>query len=75
MKEITLHIPDNLELDEKQATEMLAGSLYQSGHLSLGDAADVAGLKKRAFMQRLAVYNISVFNYPASELALDLKNA
>lgn len=75
MRDITLHIPDNIDLDEKQATQMLAGSLYQSGKLSLGEAADLAGMPKRSFSELLKKYNISLFNYPASDLALDVNNA
>lgn len=75
MKKLTLEIPDNLDLDDKEAAMLLAGKLYEQGRLSLGQAASLAGYSKRAFMELLGNYNISVFNYPVEELDNDLKNA
>ncbi len=75
MKKLTLEIPDNLDLDDKEAAMLIAGKLYEQGRLSLGQAAGIAGYSKRAFMELLGNYNISVFNYPVEELDNDLKNA
>lgn len=75
MKKITLEIPDNLDLDDKEAGMLLAGKLYEQGRLSLGQAAALAGYSKRTFMELLGNYGISVFNYPAEELEDDVKNA
>jgi len=75
MKKIMLEIPDDLDLDDKEATMLLAGKLYEQGRLSLGQAARLAGYSKRTFMELLGNYNISIFNYPAEELDNDLKNA
>jgi predicted HTH domain antitoxin len=36
--------------------------------LSLGQAAEVANMSKRTFAELLGNYNVSVFNYPASDL-------
>ena len=75
MKKLTLEIPDNLDLDDKEAAMLIAGKLYEQGRLSLGQAASLAGYSKRTFMELLGNYNISVFNYPVEELDNDLKNA
>ncbi|MBN1903124.1 UPF0175 family protein, partial [Candidatus Sumerlaeota bacterium] len=40
----------------------------ETGKLSLGQAAKLAGYSKRAFMELLGKYNIPVFNYPAEDL-------
>jgi predicted HTH domain antitoxin len=53
---------------------MLAASLYSSAKLSLGQAADLAGLSKRSFAEVLGSFNISLFNYSAEELAQDVRN-
>lgn len=71
MKTMTLNIPDGLELDEKQTVRFLAAKLYESGKLTLGQAADLAGLSKVAFAEILSDYNVSLFNYPASEISKD----
>jgi predicted HTH domain antitoxin len=35
----------------------------------------MTGLTKRAFAELLGAYNVSIFNYPASELKHDIDNA
>jgi len=72
---LTLNIPDNLEIDNNQAKRLLAASLYEKGKLSLGQAAELAGLSKQAFMEILGDYDVSIFNYSVSDLEKELKNA
>ncbi|MDR1584631.1 MAG: UPF0175 family protein [Prevotellaceae bacterium] len=68
MKTISLKIPEMSEIDAAQLYMILASRLYEQGKLSLGQAAEVANLSKRAFAELLGSYNVSVFNYPASDL-------
>ncbi|MDR3235355.1 MAG: UPF0175 family protein [Prevotellaceae bacterium] len=68
MRTITLKVPEMSELDTIQLYMILASSLYEQGKLSLGQAAAVANLSKRTFAELLGSYNVSVFNYPASDL-------
>jgi predicted HTH domain antitoxin len=75
MKTLTLNLPDTLDLDDQEAVMLLATKLYEQGRLSLGQAAEVSGYSKRTFMELLGTYNVSVFNYDASELKNDIKNA
>jgi predicted HTH domain antitoxin len=49
--------------------------LYEKGKLTLGQAAEMVGLSKRAFMEILGDYEVSIFNFPLSELDNDMKNA
>ena len=73
MKTLTLQIPDNL--DEREAKILFAAKLYEKGSLSLGQAAELAGFTKRAFMELLGSYEVSVFNYSETELEKDILNA
>ncbi|MDO5616685.1 MAG: UPF0175 family protein [Cruoricaptor ignavus] len=75
MKTITLNIPDNLGVDNFQLTMLLASKLYEQGKLSLGQAANVVGLSKKAFAELLGKYDVSIFNFPSSELSKDVQNA
>jgi predicted HTH domain antitoxin len=75
MKTLTLNVPDSLEVENSDLAMLVAARLYELGKLSLGQAAEVAGLTKRTFTEMLGVYNVSVFNYPASDLAQDIANA
>lgn len=75
MKTLMLNVPDNLEVDNKDLAMLVATSLYQQGKLSLGQAAEVAGLSKRTFAELLGKFNVSIFNFPASDLSSDVANA
>jgi predicted HTH domain antitoxin len=75
MKTFTINLPDNIEIDSKELTMLLASRLYEQGRLSLGQAAKTAGLSKRTFAETLGVYNISIFNFPAIDLSNDIVNA
>lgn len=75
MKVFTINIPDSLELDNRDLAMLLASRLYEQGKLSLGQAAELAGLTKRAFAELLGTYNVSLFNYTASDLTKDVSNA
>ena len=75
MKTLTLNIPDNLDLDDREVAMLVATRLYEQGKLSLGQAAELVGLSKRTFAELLGKYNVSIFNYPASDLERDVQNA
>jgi len=75
MKTLSLNIPDGLDIEPSELAIFVASRLYENGKLSLGQAAEMAGLTKRTFIELLGRYNVSVFNYPASDLAKDVANA
>jgi predicted HTH domain antitoxin len=72
MKQLTLNIPQNLNLSEKETKRFLAAKLYESGKLSLGQASDLAGLSKVAFAEILSDYDVSLINYPSSDILRDV---
>jgi predicted HTH domain antitoxin len=71
MNTITLTIPDTIELDPRETAKFLAAKLYEAGRLSLGQAAQLAGLSKMTFSEILGDYGVSLINYPASEMNSD----
>ncbi|MBN8860412.1 MAG: UPF0175 family protein [Sphingobacteriales bacterium] len=75
MKVLTLNIPDSVDIDSMQVAMLVASRLYEQGKLSLGQAAELAGLTKRTFAELLSTYNVSIFNYPASDISRDVANA
>ena len=75
MKTLTLNVPDNLDVDSREIAMLVSTQLYKEGKLSLGQAAEVAGLTKRTFAELLGTYNVSIFNFPASDLSNDVANA
>jgi predicted HTH domain antitoxin len=75
MRTLILDVPDSLDMNDMEVKMIVASNLYKQGKLSLGQAAELAGLTKRTFTELLGKYNVSIFNYPASEIAMDVKNA
>ena len=71
MRTITLNMPDSFSMENREVAMLLASRLYEQGKLSLGQAADVAGLSKRTFAELLGSYNVSIFNFPPSDLSRD----
>ncbi|CAD5285033.1 MULTISPECIES: UPF0175 family protein [unclassified Imperialibacter] len=71
MKQFTITIPDGVTLDERDTKRFLAAKMYESGKLSLGQAAEMAGLSKVAFSEILADYDVSLINYPPEYILKD----
>ncbi len=68
---LTLEIPDTSDIDENEVKRMLAAKLYEAAKLSLGQAAELAGMSKVAFAEILHNYDVSLINYPVSEMTKD----
>lgn len=75
MKTLIVNIPDTVDFDDREALMAIASRLYEKGKLSVGQAAELVGLSKGAFMEILGNYGVSVFNYPSSNLDRDVENA
>lgn len=72
---MTVNIPDSLDINNNEVAMLVASQLYEQGKLSIGQAAEVAGLTKRTFAELLGKYHVSIFNYPAEDLKRDIANA
>ncbi len=66
MGELRVDLPPEVPVEE--ARLMLMVKLYETGRLSLGQAAQLAGYSTRAFMELLGKLGVPVFDYPAEEL-------
>ena len=62
MATLVLELPSELSADE--ARRFIAAKLWEVHQLSMGQAAEMAGLTKEAFMEYLGQLGISVFDYP-----------
>lgn len=71
MKNLVLHIPDNIDLTENETKRFLAAKMFETGKLSLGQAADLACMSKLAFSEVLSDYNVSLINYNSSDILRD----
>jgi predicted HTH domain antitoxin len=75
MRTIQINIPDEVELKDYEFSMIIASKLYEDGKLSSGQAADIAGLSKRTFIELLGRYGVSVFSTSLSDLESDIANA
>ena len=71
---VELTLPKSLDISDFEVKMIVASRLYETGKLSAGQAAEIVGISKRAFLEVLGDFGVSVFGYDDKELADDLKN-
>ncbi len=72
MRIITLQVPNNLAEHQTDTVRFIAAKLYESGKLSLGQAAEMAGLGKADFAEILSDYGVSYINYSLEDILQDV---
>lgn len=75
MRTIQLNIPDNVDLKDYDLSMIVAAKLYEDAIISAGQAAEIVGLSKRAFIEILGKYGVSVFSTSITDLQSDIANA
>ncbi|MEI6754942.1 MAG: UPF0175 family protein [Paludibacter sp.] len=75
MRTIQFKVPDDIDLKDYDFSMIIASKLYEDGKLSSGQAAEIAGLSKRTFIELLGRYGVSVFSQSISDLHSDIANA
>ncbi len=75
MHAVQINVPDTLQLNAKELAWHLAVLLYNQGKASLGQAAEMAGVSKRTFMEMMAAYGGTLFSYEPGEVERDFKRA
>jgi predicted HTH domain antitoxin len=74
MRTVQLNIPDGLDLKDYDFSMIVASKLYEEAKLSAGQAAEIVGLSKRAFIEMLGKYGVSVFSDSITDLHSDIAN-
>ncbi|MEN6588938.1 MAG: UPF0175 family protein [Proteiniphilum sp.] len=75
MNKIILNIPSSIDTKQFDVLIYLAAKLYEDGLLSAGQAAEMAGISKRAFVELLGRYGVSLFSRSIEDLQKDIANA
>jgi predicted HTH domain antitoxin len=60
---------------DHENNNLIAAKLFESGSLTMSEAAKKCGCNVYEFIDLLYKYDISIFNYPTSDLESDVKNA
>ena len=69
---VVVQLPKRLGLSDFEVKMLIAAKLYENGKVTSGQGAEIAGLSKRAFIELLGKYNVSVFGYTLDEEDLAL---
>ena len=75
MRSIVLSIPDTGNVPSFDFTVYLAAKLYEDEMMSAGQAAQIAKLSKRAFIELMGKYGVSPFSTRVDDLLSDIANA
>ena len=75
MRVVQLNIPDSVDLKDYDFSMIVAAKLYEDAKLSAGQAAEIAGLTKRTFLEILGKYGVSIFSTSVDDLHSDITNA
>ncbi|URD52679.1 UPF0175 family protein [Chroococcidiopsis sp. CCNUC1] len=70
MNELKIELPPNISTDE--ARLLLTLKLFETGKISLGQAAKLAGYSKRTFIELLGKMGVPVINYTSEELEREI---
>ena len=72
---LTLTVPDMANISKTDAQIMFAIKLFESETLSLGKAAEVAGLSYRTFYELLIRYGVPVISMTEEDVVEEITNA
>ena len=72
---LTLTVPDMANISKTDAQIMFAIKLFESETLSLGKAAEVAGLSYRTFYELLIRYGVPVMSMTEEDVIGEITNA
>lgn len=75
METVTINVPDQIESKTFDIKIYLAAKLYEDAILSAGQAAELAELSKRAFIEIIGKYGVSAFGESIVDLNSDIANA
>ena len=75
LRTLQLNFPNTIEQSDDELRLLIAAKLYENGTLTSGQAAELAGLSKRGFIEVLGNYNVSVFSTLVEDLEADIENA
>jgi len=67
-------VMERVQLEEKETNLAIAIYLYLTKRISLGKAAELAGMSKWDFIEFLSKLGVPVVNYPPEELEDEMRD-
>lgn len=71
MKSLTINLPEDANL--RDVKMLIAAALFKQGILSSGQAAEMAGITRRDFLENVGKYGVSIFGETEEDL-MKIKN-
>lgn len=75
MNKIMLNVPETINLKSFDFSVYVASKMYEDGLVSAGQASEMVGISKRAFIEILGKYGVSLFSKSVDDLEKDITNA
>lgn len=72
---VTFNLPGSINFKTFDLSIYVASKMYEDGLLSSGQAAEMIGLSKRAFLEILGKHGVSIFSNSIDDLNKDIENA
>lgn len=70
---VQVTFPEGVHVSDKEIKMIVAAKLFEMGELSSGQAAKVAGITRREFLESVGRYGVSIFQYDGKELEEELE--
>jgi predicted HTH domain antitoxin len=71
--ELSLTLPDNVQVDPDDVKTITVYAMFERGILSSGQAAEILGLSKRTFLENASLHGVSLFQYDENELKEEIE--
>ncbi len=75
MNKVILNIPETINLKTFDFSVYVASKMYEDGLVSSGQASEMVGISKRAFIEILGKYGVSLFSKSIDDLEKEIDNA
>jgi len=75
MNKVILNIPESINMKAFDFSVYVASKMYEDGLVSAGQAAEIVDISKRAFIEIMGRYGVSLFSQSVDELEKDIANA
>lgn len=66
MNTLSIHLPEEVELDKVKM--IIAASLFEQGILSSGQAAEIAEISRRKFLEEVGKFGVSIFGETVEDI-------
>ncbi|MCU0370208.1 MAG: UPF0175 family protein [Bacteroidales bacterium] len=75
MNKVVINIPESINLKPFDFAVYVASKMYEDGLVSAGQASEMVGISKRAFIEIMGKYGVSLFSRSLDDLKNDIANA